>query len=326
MKTDAFRDVLRKAGLDPLSEISLVGSTGNNRVFNVRSVARNLLLKEYSQHPSDPRDRFNSEKIFYSHLQQIGVSRIPKSLSWFEEDRLGLFEFLEGAKPSSAGPDLVQQALDFLFEINAQHSDHSAQIPLASEACFTLGDHLSCVQRRIDRLEGIETKSECHEKAVAFCRTSLIPRWEALRTDLLHAVHTRRLVSKRWLSPSDFGFHNSLIDQNGAARFFDFEYAGWDDPLKTVCDFFCQPAVPVSLTHLPGFADAIEARLQHVGFTRDAKLLLPVYEVKWCCIMLNDFLPAGEYRRNFSNPNLDWNARLEQQIQKCHTFFNARLR
>ena len=326
MKTGAFHDIVLKAGLDPLSELSLVGSTGNNRVFKVRSFGQSLLLKEYSQHPSDPRDRFNSERIFYSHLQQIGVSRIPKSLSWFEEDRLGLFEFLEGPKPSNAGPDLVQQALHFLFEINALQSDHSVQIPLASEACFALEDHLSCVQRRIDRLQEIPAKSECHEEAIAFCCTKLIPRWEALKTDLLHAVHTRHFVSKRWLSPSDFGFHNSLIDHNGAARFFDFEYAGWDDPLKTVCDFFCQPAVPVSLTHLPAFADAIESRLQHDGFTRAVKLLLPVYEVKWCCILLNDFLPAGEYRRNFSNPNLDWNARLEQQIQKCHAFFDTRLR
>ena len=25
--------------------------------------------------------------------------------------------------------------------------------------------------------------------------------------------------------------------------FIDFEYAGWDDPSKLICDFFCQPAV-----------------------------------------------------------------------------------
>jgi hypothetical protein len=31
-----------------------------------------------------------------------------------------------------------------------------------------------------------------------------------------------------------------------------------------------------------------------------ARLLLPVYRVKWVCIMLNEFLPVGESRRSFS--------------------------
>ena len=48
----------------------------------------------------------------------------------------------------------------------------------------------------------------------------------------------------RCLSPSDFGFHNALA-QGETVRFIDFEYAGWDDPAKTVCDFFHHPGVPV---------------------------------------------------------------------------------
>lgn len=29
-------------------------------------------------------------------------------------------------------------------------------------------------------------------------------------------------------------------------------------------------------------------------------ILLPVYRVKWCCIILNNFLPVGSKRRNFA--------------------------
>lgn len=326
MSTDALVDFLLRAGLDPLPKLSLLGSTGNNRVFTVHAPGQILLLKEYSQHPSDPRDRFNSERIFYAHLQRTGVSRIPKSLFWCGDTRLGLFEFLEGSKPESAVADLVQQALDFLFEINSRPSDLDAQIPPASEACFTVEDHLSCVQRRIDRLREIPAKTEYHEQALRFCQTKLFPRWEILKANLLSAPLAREHVSDKWLSPSDFGFHNSIMDRHGIVRFFDFEYAGWDGPLKTVCDFFCQPAVPVSATLLPAFADAIESRLHRFGFSVNVQRLLPVYEVKWCCILLNDFLPAGEYRRSFSNPNVNWDERLAQQIHKCHTFFDTRLR
>ena len=57
------------------------------------------------------------------------------------------------------------------------------------------------------------------------------------------------------LSPSDFGFHNMLIDKNGRLRFIDFEYAGWDDPAKIICDFFCQPKFPVPMNWMDSFIE-----------------------------------------------------------------------
>jgi len=31
-----------------------------------------------------------------------------------------------------------------------------------------------------------------------------------------------------------------------------------------------------------------------------ARLLLPAYQIKWCCIMLNEFVPSEQARRNFA--------------------------
>ena len=47
------------------------------------------------------------------------------------------------------------------------------------------------------------------------------------------------------LSPSDFGFHN-VIKKNKKLFFFDFEYAGMDDPVKLISDFICQPDYQLS--------------------------------------------------------------------------------
>jgi hypothetical protein len=46
------------------------------------------------------------------------------------------------------------------------------------------------------------------------------------------------------ISPSDFGLHNAIIDGKGTVHFIDFEYAGWDDLLKTEVDFSEQPCYP----------------------------------------------------------------------------------
>src|ERR1019366_5574171 len=119
--------------------------------------------------------------------------------------------------------------------------------------------------------------------------------------------------------PSDFGFHNALMADDGTLRFLDFEYAGWDDPAKTVCDFFCQPACPAPLECYADFADAVAEATAHPALSRRRfDLLLPMYRLKWCCIMLNDFLPAGAGRRRFALHGLDVLERKEQQLHKAH--------
>ena len=39
------------------------------------------------------------------------------------------------------------------------------------------------------------------------------------------------------LSPSDFGFHN-IVKNKKKLYFLDFEYSGFDDPLKLLSDFY----------------------------------------------------------------------------------------
>src|SRR5581483_2047702 len=110
----------------------------------------------------------------------------------------------------------------------------------------------------------------------------------------------------RCISPSDFGFHNALLKPDGKLCFIDFEYAGWDDPAKTVCDFFCQPSVPVDRKHLGRFVEGIIPGFQDPErLEQRIRALLPVYGIKWCCILLNEFLPVGKARRRFASEDCD---------------------
>src|SRR5207244_11655608 len=88
-------------------------------------------------------------------------------------------------------------------------------------------------------------------------------------------------VFRRCLSPSDFGFHNALLADDGRLRFLDFEYAGWDDPAKLVCDFFCQPACPVPMNHYSDFAKQVATLTSDPALHRmRMDLLLPLYRLK----------------------------------------------
>ncbi|HEV2726982.1 MAG TPA: phosphotransferase, partial [Solirubrobacterales bacterium] len=276
--------------------------------------------------PQDPRDRLRAEFAFSRLAWDHGVRRLPQPLAADRARRLGLYEFVEGRKlaPGEVGADAVSQALAFVEEVNRDKAAADSGI-VASEACFTLGGHLATVTRRLGRLDGIDADSPAHIQACRFVEAELRPCWRAVERQVLEAAGRLGLdpdeplaEADRCLSPSDFGFHNAIVPDQGVIRFIDFEYAGWDDPAKLVCDFFNQIAVPVPRGHYPAFADAVAAGLSRPDLHRRRfDLLMPVYTVKWATIALNDFLPVGASRRRFALGEADASARLQAQLDKA---------
>jgi hypothetical protein len=276
-------------------------------VFRLRSEAGDRVLKSYFQNPADPRDRFRAERAFYDHLWSAGVRRTPEPLGWDAEQRLGLFSHVAGRKLASdeITDVMVGQAADFILEVNQSLPPDTSVIPIASEACFSMVEHLETVDRRVRRLQDLSAETELDQAAVDFVRAELNPTWERLRAKIVAeagAGLTDMLpLSARCLSPSDFGFHNALLAADGGLRFFDFEYAGWDDPAKLVCDFFCQPERPVSISHWDHWIGKLETKFtESLTLLARSKCLLPAYRVKWCCIILNEFLRSDRARREFS--------------------------
>ena len=298
--------LLREHGFTGDGVIEPVAGGGNNRVYRVQSAGRDGLLKAYFQNPADPRDRFGTERAFYEFLWRNGVRRTPEPLGWDSAERLGLFTFVSGRKlrAEEVAHEHVGQALDFVIELNRGRTEGGArQLPLASEACFSVAEHLALVERRVARLEQIETSTALEREAAAFVADELKPAWLSISAAILSQLTADRALdqAQRCLSPSDFGFHNAIRANDGRLRFLDFEYAGWDDPSKLICDFFCQPEVPAPARMFERFARTVLSEFPNpeIHLAR-ARLLLPVYRLKWVCIMLNEFLPVGSTRRAFS--------------------------
>lgn len=306
----------------------LVGSVtrlpggGNNRVFRIETAAGWVLLKEYFRDAADPRDRLGAEQAFSRFAWRHGVRALPRPLACDRAAGIGIYEFIIG-RPLTAGEVTaahVDEAADFFVAVNRHRLEpDAARLLIASEACFSLAEHLTCVDRRIARLGLIQPESDLHRQATALATTQLVPTWHRVRATVAArslAPDTPLAAADRVISPSDFGFHNCITTPDGL-KFIDFEYAGWDDPAKTVCDFFCQPRVPVPREHLERFVAAIAA-VTGAGDALHARvtLLLPVYELKWCCIMLNEFLATGGDRRAFARGHESHASRQRNQLQK----------
>jgi len=326
---EAAARLLASAGVrgGPVTLTPLEGGA-NNRVFAVKGADRPALLKSYFRHPADTRDRLGTEFGFSRFAWSAGVCALPEPLACDEGAGLGLYALLEGAPIDAAavGSSAVASAAAFVADlVSVQHLPDAARLSHASEACFTLEEHLARVDDRVARVAAIEPVDDVARACTSFVEGALAPVWARLRERTRAAARDAGVAAdvplrhdERCLSPSDFGFHNALCAPDGTFWFLDFEYAGWDDPAKLVADFFCQVAVPIPLDHLPAF---VQAALGHLPgrAVRDARiaLLLDVYRVKWCCILLNDFVPAGSERRRFALGQDDFGERRSAKLRRA---------
>lgn len=284
----------------------------NNRVFAVTLAdGGSLILKSYFSDPRDTRDRLGAEWAFLRYAWARNVRNVPEPLASEPARHLGLYARLPGVKLSAGGvrPEHVAAALDFVLAVNAPPRSAAAALPPASEACFSTAAHIATVDRRVRALTTLDAEAPMQAEAERFVNEVLTPTWKNVRARVEASASLTGIPLDEPLapeativSPSDFGFHNALV-KSGSVGFLDFEYAGRDDPAKLVCDFFCQPEVPVSQVY---FADAVERIVGGLSLADAHRarfaVLLDLYRVKWTCIILNDFLPLGAARRSFADP------------------------
>ena len=322
--------LLARAGFPGKFDLALLPGGANNRVARLQWNDRHFLLKVYFQHPHDRRNRLNAEFAFLCYAWNHGIRCVPRPYAIAHDKHAALYEFVEGrpVRGADVSGSCVRQASAFFQQLNSyRNSTDAAHLPLASESCFSMQEHIGCIARRMARLSLIKGRGQWDRQAVRFIRTRLTPAWQAVSNAVddqlrrLPAACARVMkFNARRLSPSDFGFHNAILTRDQPIHFIDFEYAGWDDPAKTVCDFFCQVAVPVPWSYMPQFTTMVladQSKPERQIIRAKIRLLLPLYQIKWCCILLNDFLPIEASRRRFAQGTDHRHERKAAQLTKA---------
>ena len=126
------------------------------------------------------------------------------------------------------------------------------------------------------------------------------------------------------MSPSDFGFHNALRTGDGNIAFVDFEYFGWDDPVKLVSDFLLHPGMKLTAKTSRHFAEGVaEIYADDPNYKTRLRLLYPLYAIRWSLIVLNEFLPAKWQQRRYAGEFDDRNSILSTQLAKARHFIKS---
>lgn len=319
---EGIKELLLKIGLNTKYYLIPLKGGRNNRAFKLICDSREFFLKEYFYSPADPRDRLNHEFSFAKFAWSNGIHSVPEPLAMVPNHRLALYEFIAGKnanyRPTTTND--IRQATDFILSVNNYRASDSAEkLPQASEACFSMNGHINNTAIRVKRLSQIEVDDDYDAIAKQKIDRRLLPLWDEVMKNIDVQRKKNPFIDKtlstdqRWISPSDFGFHNAIEEVDGQLRFIDFEYAGWDDPAKLLCDFANQPDRILESSLTLNFIRYITAADANPEFLQYRYALLePLYQIKWACIILNDFLPFGSQRREFTNLE---NVKAQKKVQ-----------
>lgn len=306
-----------------------IGGGRNSRVYKFSDQNNRLLLLKYYHHSDlDSRNRIETEFNSVVFMWDHGVRQIPEPLGVDFDNRIAIYTFIEGEKPKADGIDntKIMALTDFLTQLDELSAlPDSQSLPIASEAAFSLDQLLDIISRRLANILKYDSQKPFGAELKQFIEYDLSPQLEICKEeavmDYLKYDITSEMIlpnESTTLSPSDFGFHNAILNSE-QVYFIDFEYFGRDDPAKTVSDFILHPAMHLQKelyytflkTMIKIYGDKDRCLKQRLT------ALYPLFAIKWCTILLNEFVPEHYERRLFALGNEQEAHLLKTQLNKA---------
>ena len=303
-------------------------STGgrNSRIWRVDSGDRAFALKQYPSRRDDPRDRLATEVGALRLMERHGIDTVPRVLGVDGERGYALLSWIEGRDVAEVSDADIDAAIVFLTAVHGlRAAPWAAEQPPAAEACLNGREIERQIQGRLTRLRDA---ARDEQELVDFIDNSVAPRL-AVESEKAHEAVTAAGLAfdaelpQEWRSlvPSDFGFHNSLRRPDGALAFLDFEYFGWDDPVKLTADIVLHPGRPLEPTQRQRFRQAA-TRLYggDPAFAGRLSAYLPLFGLRWVLILLNEFIPERWQRRVQAGETGSWSDVKARQLAHARAF------
>jgi len=296
----------------------------NSRVYRVRVGARTYALKQYpSPRHDDPRDRLSTEVAALRLMERHGIEMVPRVIAVDRDRGYALLSWLDGSPVVQIADADVDTAIAFLAAIHAlRRRAEAADQPMAAEACLSGREIERQIEQRLARLRGC---CEPEAELAAFLEHAFVPAWQRLAARARAHMDAAGLdfaadlpQQCRTLIPADFGFHNSLRGAGGLLAFVDFEYFGWDDPVKLTADMLLHPGMPLSLHQRDHFRRAaVQLYGEDMTFARRLDALVPLFGLRWALILLNEFIPERWSHRLVAGATETWDEARTRQLGRA---------
>ena len=328
---DELTDLGKSLTAENCTDLTQIGGGRNSRVYKFKGDGhKHYILKHY--HISDIDDtrsrvetEFNSSVFMWEHE----ISQIPQPINADFDNRVAVYSFVNGRKIKAEEVDntKITALTDFLTQLQKiSVLPESSDLPIAAEASFSLDRLFENISGRLNKIQEYSTEASYGEELKQFLDEKLIPEFDKFKNESVMIYEGAEMTAEEcipheWttLSPSDFGFHNALLSNDDKMIFLDFEYFGRDDPVKSVADFILHPAIRLSKENYYTFFRTMLEIYAEKDKTFKTRLtsLFPLYVVKWCTILLNEFVPEHYERRLFALGKSHETDILREQLDKA---------
>ena len=313
-------DIARALAGGAVHAIRQVGGGRNSRVYRVEAETGTFALKQYPSRTDDPRDRLGTEAAALRWMEANGLAMVPRLIASDRDNNFSLLSWAEGALVRDVCAGDIDQAADFLGRLHGLRRTPAIPVShLATEACLSGAEIERQIRARVSHLLALEGDAALSQ----FIHAKFLPALDARLGDarlILSAAKIRfggeLLQELRSLVPSDFGFHNALRAEGGALTFIDFEYFGWDDPVKLTADIIMHPGTPVAPALRARFRAAAELLYgSDPEFAARLRAYYPLFGLRWVLILLNEFHPERWRRRVLAGAGESWEQAKHRQLQ-----------
>lgn len=318
---------------------------GNNRIYRLIDAAGgpDLALKLYAPPGADPVDaagRLQREFAGLTFLSRHLPGRAPRAIAADHDHLAAIYQWIEGTRPISAAgsarpPADLAAMSTFVSDLHALSRHPDARLSIvdaAREACLSADELVHQIDRRLAALQYLTGEADLQ----SVLEKSFVPALFEARDRLLawyrqagQSGAAAIAPDRQILSPSDFGFHNALRRPDGTLIFIDFEYFGWDDPVKLMADVVWHPGMYLTAAERRSFTSHCLNEL----LPGDPALLgryqaqLPLYGLRWAAIQLNEFFPDRWRRRIFAGAaeasDTAWQAAKARQLRAAQRYLGA---
>ena len=296
---------IAKKIFDPIVKIENVKKGGNSSIYKVELFQG--LQNKIKIYPCDSKhNRLKSEFEGLKALEKYGIQNIPKPI-WQDVDlEVAAYSWIDGRSLERHDNSHIKACLNFLEELDRIRDVREFKdFPPASAACFSGTDIIDQIENRLNQFDTCTAKNAelnafFEGEFKPFATELILWSQENWPEDVDFESNLPR--KRQIISPSDFGFHNIIQKADGSLFFIDFEYLGWDDPVKLISDFFFHPGMKLSQEEkLYWLVGALNVYGVHIRSR--LKAALPLFGLIWCLILLNDYREIVWRRRLLADPS-----------------------
>jgi hypothetical protein len=303
----------------PVLGVSLAAGGRNSRVYRVDAGTGIFALKQYPSLQDDPRDRLGVEAGALKWMAEQGLDMVPRLVATDPASNSALLSWADGSLVRDVGDSDVDQAVHFLAELHRRgRISGFPDCRLAAEACLSGAEIEKQIRTRVadlDRLRGEFALGAFLSGDFAAALQDSLAAARSLLSSAGLSFELELSPRRRSLVPSDFGFHNALRNEEGRLTFVDFEYFGWDDPVKLTADMLLHPGTAVAAelrSRLRSTAEKLYG--DDPDFATRLRALYRLFGLRWVLILLNEFHPERWRRRVLAGASEDWAEAKDRQL------------